>query len=53
MFVGYVSGSTLLYKCLDPITLVMSNHSKLKFDEELFPGPWIKYPAGMIKSLAY
>jgi hypothetical protein len=53
MFIGYVSGSTSLYKCLDPVTLTTSNHSKLKFDEELFPGPWIKHPAGMTKSSAY
>lgn len=32
----YISGSTFLYKCLDPITLIMSNHSEVKFDEELF-----------------
>jgi hypothetical protein len=39
MFIGYVSGSTSLYKCLDPITLGTSNYSELKFDEELFLGP--------------
>jgi transposase InsO family protein len=53
MFVGYVGNSTSIYKCLDPITLDTYNYSELKFDEELFPGPWIKRPAGMVKSLAF
>jgi transposase InsO family protein len=53
MFIGYVDGSTSLYKCLDPITQETLNCSEIKFDEELFPGPWIKRPAGMSKSLAY
>jgi hypothetical protein len=53
MFIGYVDGSTSLYKCLDPITQETLNCSEIKFDEKLFPGPWIKWPAGMLKSLAY
>jgi hypothetical protein len=47
MLIGYVEGSTKVYKCLDLHTLQASNYSEVKFDEDLFPGPWIKRPANM------
>jgi transposase InsO family protein len=52
MLVGYVTGSTSVYKCLDVMTLKTSNHSEVRFDEELFPGPWIKRPANFKPSIA-
>ena len=52
MLVGYVAGSTSVYKCLDVMTLKTSNHSEVRFDDELFPGPWIKRPANFKPSLA-
>jgi hypothetical protein len=51
MLIGYVEGSTKVYKCLDLYTLQVSNHSDVKFDEDLFPGPWIKRPANMKLSM--
>jgi reverse transcriptase-like protein len=53
MLVGYVLGSTTIYKCLDLLTLQASNHSEVKFDEELFPGPWIQRPPGFKPSIAH
>lgn len=52
MLVGYVTGSKSVYKCLDLLTLKTSNHSEVKFDEDLFPGPWIKRPASFKPSIA-
>jgi hypothetical protein len=54
MLVGYVLGSTTIYKCLSLLTLQASNHSEvIKFDEELFPGPWIQRPADFKTSIAH
>jgi hypothetical protein len=58
MFIGYVAGSgstsvsKSVFKCLDLLTLRTSNHSEIRFDEDLFPGPWIKRPAGFKPSIA-
>ena len=52
MLVGYITGSASVYKFLDVMTLKTSNHSEVRFDEELFPGPWIKRPANFKPSLA-
>ena len=52
MLVGYITGSTSVYKFLDLMTLKTSNHSEVRFDEELFPGPWIKRPANFKPSIA-
>jgi hypothetical protein len=51
MLISYVKGSTKVYKYLDLYTLQSSNHSDVKFDEDLFPGPWIKRPANMKLSM--
>ncbi|EED20850.1 hypothetical protein TSTA_080830 [Talaromyces stipitatus ATCC 10500] len=42
-----------IYKCLDLHTLQTSNHSEIKFDEDLFPGPWLKRPASFKLSIAH
>lgn len=52
MLIGFVTGSKSVYKCLDLLTLRLSNHSEIRFDEDLFPGPWIKRPAGFKPSIA-
>ncbi|EED22593.1 conserved hypothetical protein [Talaromyces stipitatus ATCC 10500] len=53
MMVGYIQDSKSIYKCLDLHTLQTSNHSEIKFDEDLFPGPWLKRPAGFKLSIAH
>ncbi|EED18957.1 hypothetical protein TSTA_126650 [Talaromyces stipitatus ATCC 10500] len=53
MIVGYIQDSKSIYKCLDLHTLQTSNHSEIKFDEDLFPGPWLKRPAGFKLSIAH
>ena len=52
MLVGYVTGSTSVYKFPDVMTLKTCNHSEVRFGEELFPGPWIKRPANFKPSIA-
>ncbi|EED17244.1 hypothetical protein TSTA_022980 [Talaromyces stipitatus ATCC 10500] len=53
MMVGYIQDSKSIYKCLDLHTLQTSNHSEIKFDEDLFPGPWLKRPASFKLSIAH